>query len=452
MDFEDYNKSYDKIIESIDEDNRLRDIRRRCIRDFIERLNSSRKEWDTAFEDILKKSQEESSTESFLKNSESLENSKPENGLFSLSSKPLTFLAPVATPSTEKVSAPLTQPDQPKNKLDPKPKLSPLKPIAEEEHIDFKDPDFSNLVCLKEYIRIQDLLEQSRKLIAHIHTDTNLKSFKNDLNLFIRTQINSISNSDMQHLNTKIKFLTNLFSGQKITFQGRIIDASLDPQGQLFSMDLAAQTFVIVGTKLVNSVPAIAQSMATVINAIIDNNLLIFKDLIMGQLQERCPYLVPMHPKVDDFSGEKDGSLRYKIACGYHYDTRTNTLESEEKYLARMRSMVLVYACILIQAHIHQAWTWLAAFLSLEPEPVITALVLQAFLQEASKKLSSSYGRQYKKLLAFIKEDYIKMIEQVTPKTSDRQSFIKLKNLLSDDTQLIEAPSVSSIFGAVRFN
>lgn len=305
---------------------------------------------------------------------------------------------------------------------------------------------------MKEYIRIQELLDQSRRSVTHFNSDPNLKSYRNDLNLFIRTQINSISNSDSQHLETKTRLLTNLFSGQKVTFQERLIDASLQPQGQLFAMDLAAQTFVVVGSKLVNSVPAIAKSMATVVNGVIKGNLPIFKDFIIGQLQERCPYLVPMHPKCIGTLDEKDQAVKYKIACGYQYDIKTKSLESEEKYLARVRSMVLVYSCILIQGHIQQSWTWLAAFLSLEPQPVITATILQAFLQESSKKLSSTYGIQYKKLLAFIKEDYIKMIEKVTPKTSDRQSLIKLKNLLADDRQLIATPSVSSIFGAVRFN
>lgn len=447
MDLDEYNREFERIIESIEEDNRLRAIRQKGIREFIERVNNSRIEWDTAFRDILRRSQEISSTEP--------ENSKPSFGSFDIQFKPLSFAAPTITPLADKQPLEVPTPQEqskPLVKADPLPKFTQLQPIPEEKHEDFNDPDFSNFVCIRDYIRIQELLDQTRKLVAHIHNEPNLKSFKNNLNLFIRTQINSISNSDTQHLKTKTRNLTDIFSGKKVVFQERLIDASLDPQGSLFSMDLAAQTFVVVGTKLVNSVPAIAKSMATIINGIIDNNLPVFKDLIIGQLQERCPYLVPMHVKLSDFSSDKDQDLKYKIACGYHYDTKTKTLETEDKYLARMRSMVLVYGCILIQANISSAWTWLAAFLSLEPQPVITATVLQAFLQETSKKLSSTYGKQYKKLLTFIKEDYVKMIEQVTPKTSDRQSFIKLQNLLSDDSQLIAAPSVSSIFGAVRFN
>lgn len=91
-----------------------------------------------------------------------------------------------------------------------------------------------------------------------------------------------------------------------------------------------------------------------------------------------------------------------------------------------------MFACILAQRYPNLAWSWLAAFLSLKPQPVITATVLQAFLQEASQKMSSTYRHQYRKVLDFIRNDYLTMVEAVTSKTSERQSLVKLKNLLSE--------------------
>lgn len=473
MELEDYNKSFEDYLETFDEDvnYKLRSIRQQCYRDFVQRFNDRQKEWDRTFRELLKKSQEDDIS---VKKSIDL---KPSNGtgldkLASGISLNLSLPTPEFTPFsiktkevikqdgsvTEKSSDVNQKPTsiepiqvlKPSSKLETKESLQikPDKKNISKEDDEFKDPNFSNINAIKEFSRIQNVLESSRGVFNELNTNPGLKQFKTQLNLFIRTQINSISNSDSQHINTKTRLLTNLFTGQRINFQDRIIDASQHPQGQIFSMDLAAQTFVTVGTRLVNSVPAIAKSMATVINGIINNDLAIFKDLILGHLLERCPYLIPLNPRLNDIPEGKDREMNYKIACGYCIDIKTQSLESEEKYLARMRSMALIYACILVQEHKHQAWSWLASFLSLKPQPVITATILQAFLQESSKELSTSYGCQYKKLVAFMRSCYLKMIEEVT--LGDKQSFIKLKNLLSDDSNLIATPKISSIFGAIR--
>lgn len=474
MELEDYNKSFEDYLETFDEDinYKLRSIRQQCYRDFVERFNNRQKEWDRTFRELLKKSQEDDNS---VKKSIDL---KPPNGtgLDKLAggidlnlSLPNPELTPFSTKTKEVFEHDGNLKENSPNIVDQKPtSLEPirvLKPSSKsetkepqqikpdsksisKEDKEFTDLNFSNNSAIKEFSRIQNVLESSREAFNELNTNSGLRQFKTQLNLFIRTQINSISNSDSQHINTKTKLLTNLFTGQKVNFQDRIIDASQHPQGCLFSMDLAAQTFVTVGTRLVNSVPAIAKSMATVINGIINNDLTLFKDLILGHLLERCPYLIPLNPRLNDIPEGNDREMNFKIACGYCIDIKTQSLESEEKYLARMRSMALIYACILVQEHKHQAWSWLASFLSLKPQPVITATILQAFLQESSKELSTTYGCQYKKLITFIRGCYLKMIEEAT--LGDKQSFIKLKNLLSDDSGLIATPKMSSIFGAIR--
>lgn len=440
MELDYYNKTFDEVADTIQEeaDDRLRSIRQNYLEDFLSRFVDRQREWDAAFRDILKESQENSNIASLC-----------DVGVVQI--EKLVLPEPIKQHEPE----PIKQHEQHKV-LEPIKQTEPVQQpevIKKHEIINedvFDDPTFSNINSIKEFAMVQELLNQNRTMFADLSTNPNLKPYKNDLNLFIRTQINSISNSDISHLNTKTKLLTSLFTGQKVSFQGRLVDASLHPQGQAFSMDLAASSFVTVGTRLVNSVPAIAKSMATVINGIVNNNLPLFKKFLIGHLQERCPYLIPMKPRLQDFANDKDQEVRHKIACGYTYDQKSQALESDEKYLARMRSMVLIYACILIQGHMNEAWTWLASFLSLKPEPVISAMVLQAFLQESSKKMSATYGRQYKKVIVMMKHQYLKMVEEVTSKTADRQSFIKLKNLLSDDSSLYATPAVDSIFGAFR--
>lgn len=445
MELDNYNKSFEEYVETFDEDinQKLRSIRQQCYRDFVERFSSSQKEWDKTFRELLGKSQED---DGLLKSPTII--SIP---LFKLEPKEqrqhqTELQKQQVEPQQQRQVEP--QPQQLQVKPQPQPQVKLAVKSTSKEDDDFNDPKFSNLNAIKEFSRIQTILESSREAFNDLNVNPDSKQFRTQLNLFIRTQINSISNSDSQHINTKIKLLTDLFIGRKVHFQDRTVDASLHPQGQLFSMDLAAQTFVTVGTRLVNSVPAIAKSMATVINGIIRNDLPLFKDLILGHLQERCPYLIPLNPKINDVPDLKDKEMRYKVACGYCIDSKTQTLESDEKYLARMRSMALVYACILVQEHKHQAWSWLAAFLSLRPKPVITATILQAFLQESSKELSTTYGLQYRKLITFIRSYYLKMIEEAT--SSDKQAFIKLKNLLSDDSSLFAATKMNSIFGAIR--
>uniref|UniRef100_A0A6G1SBW7 mRNA export factor GLE1 n=1 Tax=Aceria tosichella TaxID=561515 RepID=A0A6G1SBW7_9ACAR len=447
MDLERYNRSFEEHVMSIEEeaDARLQAFRQSCVRNFINRLTKQQQEWETTFRELLSKSQEDvpelrSVTFADRPSIRIIDDEQPPT--LQLQSSNETSLRTTNEPAApaEQIK---TEPEANlKDSGAPKRDVSVTKPLLDSDGDKLiidpfpKDAEdlFTNNLAIKEFIRIQEQQEQNRKLLHELNTNSSLKPFKNELNLFIRTQINSISNSDFHHINNKTRLLTDLFRGQTITFQEKQISVMKHPQGQLFAMDLAAQTFVTVGTRLVNSVPAIAKSMASVINGIAKNNFPIFRDLLIGHLQERCPFLIPMYPHRADFGTQPDSQVKYMIACGYSQDIKTQTLESEEKYLARMRSMALVYACIQIQQDNKcQAWGWLASFLSLKPQPVITATILQAFLQETSKTLHAVYRKQYMKMLLFIQNDYIKMIEKVLKQPSDKQSLIKLKNQVSDD-------------------
>lgn len=458
----DLNKSFEEHVSILEEiEDNFRETRQSLVRSLVHRLQSREQEWEATFRDILKRSQEESKpTEkdqisSFLSPASF---STPTN--ITHTSRPETRNNAILTPIKE-VDEPKTPTHVERPKVQtpigilPKSDPATLKLNAERDrrqaNKEFCDPCFSNSYALKEFVRIQEILNLNRLKSNDFRENPTNKSYKNELNIFIRTQINAISNNDAQHLSTKIKLLSNLFNGSPVEFQGRMIDVNRHPEARLFALDLAAQTFVTVGTRLVNSVPAIARSMATVIMGVVDNNIPIFRDLIIGHLQERCPFIVPMYPDPDDLKEEKDLDIKHKIASGYIYDSKTQTLETEDKYQARMRSIVLIYACILSQGPVGLSWSWLVSFLSLYPEPVITATVLQAYLQEGSKKLSSTYGRQYDKLLSFIKTKYLSMIEEVTPKNADRQSLIKLKNLLSDENNLIAPVPITSIFGSIKY-
>jgi hypothetical protein len=440
MNLEQYNRSFEAHVRCVEEEAeaRLQSFRQKCLRNFIDRVSRQQEEWEATFKDLLKKSNTECRNVTFAespsirlidkheptinvkplneKTSENIIESENKDEQTTLDSKSSDVLHKGDTVST-------------RLSLDKDGDTEVVEPFPKDAQ-DY----FTNNLAIREFIRIQEKQEQNRQTLHELNTNSSFKPFKNELNLFIRTQINSISNSDLHHINDKTRMLTNFFIGQTITFQDKQINVTRHPQGQLLAMDMAAQAFVTVGTRLVNSVPAIAKSMASVINGIVRNNIPVFRDLIFGHLQERCPYLIPMYPERSDFGTETDSQIKYMIACGYSHDLKTQKLESEDKYLARMRSMTLIYACILIQQdNKGPAWSWLASFVSLKPQPVITATILQAFLQETSHTLYTTYGRQFKKLLMFLQSDFVKMIEEVTKLPSEKQPLIKLKNQLADD-------------------
>lgn len=472
MELERYNQSFEEHVTHIEEeaDARLQAFRQKCLRNFVIKLTRQQDEWETTFREILNKSQEETPELRRLRNVSF--NEKPEIKLIENCLQPIEESQ---QQEEEQQQQPAAKPDAtPINLTDQKLKDTSLVkdvgsitaatpapggdtvdnaklkatesttvPIKAAVVDDSDDPfpieqrdHFTNNLAVKEFIRVQELQEQNRKLLLELNTNPALKPFKNELNLCIRTQINSISTMDdnnISHISAKIKLLVNLFTGNSVNFQDKLISASKHPQGQLLAMDLAAQTFVTVGSRLVNTVPAIAVSMAIVINGIVKCNLFEFRDLVIGHIQERCPYIIPMYPRFSDFDQHADAKVKHKIACGYSYDLNTKQLENEEKYLARMRSMALIFARILIlQDNKGYAWSWLASFLSLEPQAAITATILQAFLQETSRDLLLAYKSQFRKLLAFIRTDYVKMIEQVTKQPQERQPLIKLKNQLSE--------------------
>lgn len=295
-----------------------------------------------------------------------------------------------------------------------------------------KSGNCSNLQAIEDFMNVRTTLDETREKLHTFVNDSSYKLYRNELLLCIRTQINTISNTNSHMLNAKIRILIDLLSGKEITFQQKTLNATQHEMGPIFCMDLAAETFVTVGPKLLNSVPDIAISMATVINGLI-KAFPLFKDLLFGHLKIRCPFLIPMYPPRTEATAEdaEQNEINYKIACGYSYNAKQQVLESDDNYINKMRSFSIIFACILMQDDMKEAWKWLASFLNLEPHSVISATILQAFLQQSSSKLSQVYGRQYLKLLNFIKFDYVSMIDKITPVNSDRQSFVKLKNFLN---------------------
>lgn len=77
------------------------------------------------------------------------------------------------------------------------------------------------------------------------------------------------------------------------------------------------------------------------------------------------------------------------------------------------------------------AWKWLATILNEEPKEALTALLLDAFISNSMHKLYAMYGRQFEKLINFIREIFIDKIQSITA-AENRQSLMKLQSMLDD--------------------
>ncbi|RWS13926.1 hypothetical protein B4U79_14100 [Dinothrombium tinctorium] len=291
------------------------------------------------------------------------------------------------------------------------------------------------------YVTLQTFLNEFEVSLQPFTNDKNLKSYKTDLQLFIRTNVNAISSSSIEHLKDKVRRLTYLFSGKSIEFQDKQINACRHPDGIRFCMLWAAKTFISVATKQVISVPKAAFPMAAVI-VLLWSRFPVFGELLLACLQQKCPYIVPYYPKKE----ADDSEMNYLIACGYDYGVDGTSLESEESFLNRMRALVRLYGAIVqtntTGTHMHgieKGWIFMARLLNLEPRPSITPAVIHAFLSTTAHKLNYIYKSQFRKLLRFIITDYIPMIEECSAKELKKQSVVQLKNLMEDFSKQLSA-------------
>lgn len=476
----DFDRSFEEHLSILDEiDDNLKLTRQRLVKDLIIRLEKREEEWNDTFRDILSRSRENQGGEQFDINNQfkSFEKSritgpthsfapKPLDNAFSsnIQPKPLNAKLPTISESPSGLSKPSESNDaiSKSSGIDDVPEhrtvietTDPKKNLLRawrKTNKEFTHPSFSNYFAIREFVRVQEILIQGRDGCKDFNSkDPDIRSYKTELMMYIRLQINSISGTNPEHLRMKIKNLSDLFNGLPVKSQNRAIDVNNHPVARAYCIDFAAQTCVVAG---VRSNINVVKDLGAAINSL-DERFPGFKDLVIGHVQERCPFTIPMYPDPDDFTKDDNNNSvddRYKIACGYQTDPRSKNLETDQKYLERMRFMILFYASVMNGGRIELCWSWLASFLSLFPEPVITATVLEAYLSVVSKRMQSSFGCQYEKMLAFVSTKFVAMIEEVT--SEDVQSLVKLKNLLTEESKIKHQMPVTlnSIFGSSALN
>lgn len=208
-----------------------------------------------------------------------------------------------------------------------------------------------------------------------------------------------------------------------------------------------------VGTKQVSSVHKAAFPMGAVI-ALLWSKFEVFGQLFIGFLQEKCPLALPYYPKKD----KSESDINHLIACGYTFG-KENTLESEESYISRMRALIMIYGAIiqtnLSQNHPHgirHAWKWLSRILNMPPRPVITAAVLHAFISVTAHKMYIVYKKQFAKLLSFVANRYIPLIEKVSASQEvKKQTLVQLKLFVEEcRKQISQKKSLPEADGMIK--
>jgi hypothetical protein len=88
--------------------------------------------------------------------------------------------------------------------------------------------------------------------------------------------------------------------------------------------------------------------------------------------------------------------------------------------------------CLLLG--LSKGWSFLAGVLNQKPAGAKTARILYQFLLLAGHRLALAYGRQFKKLMAYIVTVYVPMLQAMTnDDVVDKQDVTLLANLARED-------------------
>jgi hypothetical protein len=157
-----------------------------------------------------------------------------------------------------------------------------------------------------------------------------------------------------------------------------------------------------------------------------------FKDILLGKLIQRCPYIVPMYIKKGSSSDEE-----YRKNLGY---IKTDEkYETEIQYQERMCGILALYAAILQTTAlphsygIENGWRWLARILNMPPRR-ITPLLLLTFLEITGFMLYKTFPQQMPKLMQLLIKEYIPRMPEASIASTTRLKLFLEENVLKRGT------------------
>ena len=289
---------------------------------------------------------------------------------------------------------------------------------------------FASLDDLKYYIELRKFKINLEESIKQFSQDANYKQYRSNLSLFIKTTVNTLSSNSQEHIRDKIERYTRLFSGQIVQYRDQQLSINQHQDAFYYSIYHTANSFLVSGLKQVLSSTKTAYSFAQVIVALWIR-FEEFGKILLAFFFEMCPYTVPYFPIRDS----NDDELTYRITCGYSLK-KDGSIEDEETFLNKMRALIKLYAAIIhIYApnnplNLRDGWKWLASILNLEPKNSVSPAVVHSFLAITDLKLKSTYGKQFIKLIQFLKTIYLPKLNALNLKNP--QAKVQLETYIDE--------------------
>ncbi|KAH9390288.1 Nuclear pore complex nucleoporin component [Tyrophagus putrescentiae] len=299
------------------------------------------------------------------------------------------------------------------------------------------------------YERSQLELVRFEEVVDRFIAAEENKKRRTGLQLSIRTRINTMCNEAVGKLAEKTRKLLDLLSGKRVEMtasKGDLVQCSAADGSLHFAINTAVMAFLNVAIKQKH----MALRLAPVVSVLWARVDPIFGRVFLAHLYRICPYALPYYPVQE----EGQSAEEFMVRCGYQLNAQSGAIsETDEAFQERVYSLVQLYAAVLQcnvteanggggggggggnSAHLahprdlQYAWHWLARVLNEPPQPVMTALMLDAFLTVTAHKLLAAYGRQFEKMLRAIRRSTVPAMETVTPK-GDQQTLMKFKSLL----------------------
>ncbi len=111
--------------------------------------------------------------------------------------------------------------------------------------------EFVDYQAFKDYLNLQKFSNDFENSFKSFITESKFKQKKNDLQLFVKTTINTISCESVDHVRDKLNRLTLLFNEKNVEYGGKQISCSKKDASLNFCISLASKMFIVSHLKCV---------------------------------------------------------------------------------------------------------------------------------------------------------------------------------------------------------
>lgn len=261
---------------------------------------------------------------------------------------------------------------------------------------------------LEMYSALQNLRKKFEEQSSTLISDSKSSQYRFKLQKAVMAPLNTLGAVTGSQLQRKLNSLLALLGGETVEVVGGRVSIREHPSAATFTQFYLAKQLVGKSESLASQRDVLF-GLASLAVAIWCRNKDIGR-LILSFLYLNCPYLALIRLTKGDKSEEEFfKSLGYIIEDG--------NVEHESKFLDRMAGYVSLYAAIIISSppstsgpHPHgleHAWKWLSSVMNSEPLPGITATLIFNFLDICGRRLMTTYGRQFWKLVELLNASFL---------------------------------------------